>query len=729
MNVLYRWNRAELPRWRQGRNVGLDEPPDVARKRTPSPAVEALSRFVAPVTALPGIGPAGARRLEPLGITTVADLLYHLPRRYLDRSGVTPVKDVRTGEETTVVGKVSDVESRSTRTRKKMLVVTLFDGTGYLSGVWFNQDYHKDRLVPGALAAFSGKVAYQYNMLQITNPSYDVLAGEDTDDRAEGLHTGRIIPLYPATAGVTSAVLRRLVRRALDAVAGMADPVPPPVIEAFGLMGLEDALRQTHFPDGADVLKRSRYRLAFDELFTMQVGLALLKKRRERESEGIRHQAPGALVRGFLEGLPFELTASQQRAFSEIETDMRRPVPMNRLLQGEVGSGKTVVAVLALLLAVEGGHQAAIMAPTEILAHQHYRRIGELVEGLPVSVELLTGAPSSEALRAVASGEAGIVIGTHALVSERVAFSDLGLVVIDEQHRFGLEHRARLAEKGRSPDVLHMSATPIPRTLSLTLFGDLDTSVIDELPSGRKGVVTVVAGPAERDGVFAMLGREVEKGRQVFVVCPIIEESAKLEVRAASEEAERIGKAFPGAAVELVHGQMKARDKREVMERFASGEIDILISTVMVEVGVDVPNATVMIVENADRFGLAQLHQLRGRIGRGSERAICVFFAEPTTEEGVARMDAIRAYSDGFELAEADLAIRGEGTLFGTRQSGLPDLKVARLSRNLELIRRARSEAFRLVESDPLLSRPEHVLLRWETARRFGDSLAWLFKG
>jgi ATP-dependent DNA helicase RecG len=350
-----------------------------------------------------------------------------------------------------------------------------------------------------------------------------------------------------------------------------------------------------------------------------------------------------------------------------------------------------------------------------------------MLEDMPVTVELLAGSPSKKALEAVASGEVDIVIGTHALVSSSVAFKDLGLAIIDEQHRFGLAQRVMLGMKGEDPDLLHMSATPIPRTLSLTLFGDLDVSVIDELPRGRKGVVTHVAGPEERRNILAMVRGELDRGRQVFVVCPIIEESRKMEARAAAEEAERLKQEFPSSTVELVHGQMKGPDKREVMERFSGGEIDVLISTVMVEVGVDVPNATVMIVEDADRFGLAQLHQLRGRIGRGTERAICVFFAEPTTEEGTARMEAIRKYDDGFALAEADLAIRGEGSLFGTRQSGLPDLKVARLSRNLALIRKARAEAFRIVEEDPTLCRPDNVLLRWETNRRFSDSLAWLF--
>lgn len=610
-----------------------------------------------------------------------------------------------------------------------MLTVTIFDGTGYLSGIWFNQQYHKDRLGEGVEVAFSGKVQFRGNELQMVNPSYDVLGGEEADDRAEAIHTGRIIPLYPATAGVSSAALRRLVSHALELVAGIADPVPRATREKFKLMPLEEALREAHFPTGPEALKRARYRAAFDELFMMQVGLALRKKHREAEARGTSHGAPPSLTTGFMEALPFELTSAQRKAWGEISADMEKPTQMNRLLQGEVGSGKTVVAVLALLKAVENGRQGALMAPTEVLAHQHFGRISDMLEGLPVRVELVTAGTPGDILADINSGEVDIAIGTHALIQEGVEFAKLGLVVVDEQHRFGLDQRVTLASKGEDPDILHMSATPIPRTLSMTLFGDLDISVIDELPSGRKGVVTVVADSSQRPGAFAMVGKEVGKGRQVFVICPLIEESNKLEARAAAEEAKRLQAEFPGRRVELLHGQMKSEEKRSVMDRFQAGEIDILISTVVVEVGVDVPNATVMIVENADRFGLAQLHQLRGRIGRGPERAICVFFADPRTDEAKARMEAIRKYEDGFELAEADLQIRGEGSLFGTRQSGLPDLKVARLGRNLELLRKTREEAFGVVDEDPTLGKRENALLKWEANRRFAGSLDWLFKG
>ncbi|MBU4178665.1 MAG: ATP-dependent DNA helicase RecG, partial [Actinobacteria bacterium] len=513
--------------------------PDNPARSVPSP-VDKLSRLADPVTKLPGVGSTYARRLAQLGIKTVGHLLYHFPRRYLDRSNVTPIGSVKIGQDVTVIGTVCDVNSRRTRSRKNILVVTLFDGTGYMSGVWFNQEYHRDRLREGVEVAFSGKVQFQYKRLQMVNPSYDVLGGgeegEDQGGGPQGIHTGRIIPLYPGTAGITSAVLRKMVSGALDAVDGMADVLPEEVRRTFGLMTLTEALREVHFPEGEETLKKARYRALFDEVFIMQVGLALRKKRREREGGGISHGSPGGLVERFRLSLPFELTAAQEKAWGEIAGDMSRAIPMNRLLQGDVGSGKTVVAVQALLLAAEGGYQGAIMAPTEVLAHQHYRRIGEMLEGLPVRVGLITAGTPVEDLRDLASGDVDVVVGTHALIQEGVSFDRLGVVVIDEQQRFGLRQRVTLAAKGSAPDILHMSATPIPRTLSLTLYGDLDVSVIEELPAGRKGVVTVVADNSQRKGAYAMVGKEVRLGRQAFVICPLVEESDKLEIRAAEKE-------------------------------------------------------------------------------------------------------------------------------------------------------------------------------------------------
>ncbi len=677
------------------------------------------------VSALKGFGPAIAERLAPLGVKTVGDLVYHFPRRYLDRSNVTPIRSAMNGEDATVAGRVHDVSTRRTKAGRNMLTVTIFDGTGYISGVWFNQAYHAERLTTGCLVSFSGKVGFSYGMLQIVNPSYDVLEGPG-GKALEAIHTGRVIPVYRGTAGLTSALLRRLESRALEQLEGMADPIPGEVRKKFNLPGLFESLKEVHFPTAAAALKKARYRALFDEIFTMQVGLALLKEKRKTSGQGIRHSQPGELVAALKSSLPFELTSDQARALSEILSDMREPLPMNRLLQGEVGSGKTVVAVLAMLVAVEGGMQAAMMAPTEVLADQHFRRISALLEGMPVKVALLTSSMKEGTL---GKDEPGIVVGTHALIQRSVEFEKLGLVIVDEQHRFGLDQREALSSKGAHPDVLHMSATPIPRSLALTLYGDLDVSEIRKMPPGRQPVITVVAGEDMREGAYAMIRGELELGRQVFVICPLIEESKKLEARAAAEEATRLEGVFPGRRLELLHGQMKSQEKQRVMQQFTGGEVDVLVSTVVVEVGIDVPNASVMVVENADRFGLAQLHQLRGRVGRGAGRAYCVMFAEPSTDEARERMHAIAHSEDGFALAEEDLRIRGEGTLFGTRQSGLPDLRLVRLSRDFELIRKARAEAFSLVGSDPDLSKPEHALLLRETARRFAGSLGWLFKG
>ena len=695
--------------------------------QVPQPVAN-LARLAAPVASLQGVGPSSVSKLSGLGIETIGELLYHFPRRYLDRSTVVQIGQVMTGQNVTVVGLVREVDSRPTRRGRSILVVTIFDGTGYLSGVWFNQEYRKEQLKEGVEVAFSGRVRFEYNRLQIVNPDYDILGRPDAGSKTgESIHTGRIIPLYPGTAGMTSVMLRRLISRALVVLGETADPLPEPVRRKFDLAPLGDSLREIHFPRDQESLKKALARAVFDEIFIMQVGLALRKKRHETESKGISHAPPGGLVQTFLESLPFKLTGAQHRSWLEIAEDMGRSYRMNRLLQGEVGSGKTVVAVLALLLTVESGYQGAIMAPTEVLAYQHYTRITGMLEGLPLRVELLTGGPGRDALDDIAAGTVDIVIGTHALIQEVVGFKRLGLAIIDEQHRFGVVQRFLLEKKGESPDVLHMSATPIPRTLSLTLYGDLDVSVIDELPAGRKRVQTVVADKSRRKDAFKIVETEVARGRQVFVICPLVEESEKLEGRAAEEEAKRLSRVFRGYRIGLLHGQMKSEEKRQVMEQFDAGAIDILIATIVVEVGVDVPNATVMIIENADRFGLAQLHQLRGRIGRGNEKAIAVLFADPSTDEARARMEAIQEYEDGFSLAEADLRIRGEGSLFGTRQSGLPDLKLARLSRNFELIKRAREEAFRIVDNDPTLSEAGNLLLRWETNRRFGGSLEWLF--
>ncbi len=685
-----------------------------------------------PVTAVRGVGSSLLRQLRALEIETVEDLLFHFPRRYLDRRRISRISEVRIGEEATVVGRVRSVELRRPDPRRSVLSVVLYDGTAYLYGVWFNQPYQAERLTPGTEVVFSGKVQYRFGRLQMINPAYDIL--EDSDEvSARTVHTARIIPLHPATQKLSAAMLRRLVMRALDQYGDLPDPVPYELRRRYAYPHRSQALREIHFPSSQGRLNRARQRMAYEELLLMQVALALNRRHLREETRGIAHAPPGALIGGFLEALPFHLTSSQRRAFEEIARDMVSPRPMNRLLQGEVGSGKTVVALLALLLTRESGHQGVFMAPTEILAEQHFRNLTQLLpEELQVRVELLTGstppARRREILRAASTGELDILVGTHALIQEDVEFQDLGLVVVDEQHRFGLRQRILLKEKGAHPDTLIMTATPIPRTLSLTLYGDLEVSVLRELPAGRAGTRTLVMGPERREEAYRLMEEELRRGRQAFVVCPLVDPSPAVEAKAAEKEAGELRKVFPARRVGLLHGQMNKAEKDAVMESFRRGDVDILVSTTVIEVGIDVPNATVMLVENADRFGLSQLHQLRGRVGRGEHPSHCIFIFEGETEEAERRMKAIAEISDGFELAEADLEIRGEGSLFGTRQSGISDLRVARLTKDYHILRAAREDATALVENDPHLERPEHLFLRREVRERYGESLGWLFQ-
>lgn len=685
-----------------------------------------------PVSEVRGIGSSLTRHLEAMGIRTVEDLLLHFPRRYLDRRRISRICEVRIGEEATVVGTVRSLESRRLSRNRSVLSVAVYDGTAYLYGVWFNQPYHADRLPEGTGVVFSGKVQYRFGKLQMTNPSYDIL--EDTDEVGRAtVHTGRIIPIHPASQRLSAAMLRRLVMRALEQYGDLPDHIPYGLRRRHGFPPRAQALREMHFPTTRGRLNRARQRMAYEELLVMQVALAANRRHMRTETRGIAHVPPGGLLERFTRNLPFRLTASQERAFREITADMTAPSPMNRLLQGEVGSGKTVVALMALLLAVEGGHQGVFMAPTEILAEQHYRNICALLqEGMEVRVELLTGSTTAarrrEILREAAAGGLDILVGTHALIQDDVDFRDLGLAVIDEQHRFGLRQRILLKEKGAHPDTLIMTATPIPRTLSLTLYGDLEVSVLRELPEGRAETTTMVIGVGERERAYRLMHEELAKGRQAYVVCPLVDPSPAVEAKAAEKEARELGSRFPQYGVGLLHGQMAKAEKDAVMESFRRGDVQLLVSTTVIEVGIDVPNATVMMVENADRFGLSQLHQLRGRVGRGEHRSHCIFVFTGDGEESLRRRKAIAEISDGFELAEADLDIRGEGTLFGTRQSGVSDLRVARLNKDYRLLRAARSDAFSLVEEDPHLERPHNRLLRLEVRERYGENLAWLFQ-
>ena len=705
---------------------------------------------------------------ESLGIRTVGDLIRHYPRGYIDRSATIPIREVRIGQQVTVIGRVHKVEKRYTRQRRQtMVTVKLYDGTGYLYLNFFNQPWTATLYRQGMELAVSGRAAMYRKQLQLSKQEVEILRGDD-----DLVHMGRITPVYRAAEGVSSRTIRELMYRALQELGDIPDPIPETVVRKERLEPSSEALRSIHFPNEPSDLERARERLKFDELFVLELGVAYRKRRMERSARGVAHDVEGELTAAFADALPFELTGAQRRAIKEIEEDMAAPRPMNRLLQGDVGSGKTAVALHAALIAIQNGHQATIMAPTEVLAAQHARTIESLLGPMggvnyladrasvqmagqqslldqsstaestatvatlqrSVSYSLLTAAVTGKdrqhVLEGVRTGAIDLIVGTHALVQEGVEFADLSLAVIDEQHRFGVHQRIALKEKGAKPDVLIMTATPIPRTLSLTYYGDLDVSVLDEMPPGREPVSTRVARTAsERRAAYDLVRTEVREGRQAFVVCAAIDEGNRLEVRAAEKEAERLAKeVFPDLRISLLHGRLRPAEKEEIMAAFRSGDADVLISTTVIEVGVDVPNASVMLVENAERFGLAQLHQLRGRIGRGAARSYCVLFDEsaPDNEDAKARLNAMARTTDGFELADEDLRLRGEGTLFDIRQSGLPDLRLARLADDVDVVQRARARAFELIDDDPSLRRhPELLELLRSTFR--GKAIDWLF--
>src|SRR6266511_517397 len=647
-------------------------------ERVPDPRADPLTT---PLARAPGVGNALASAIEAaFGYRTVRDLLEHYPRLYLTRGDLTDLAHAKAGADVTLVGTVKGIAKKQPRRNLKILEIRVGDRGGAWVCSWFNQPWHATRLPVGTMAAFSGRRVWKVGRLTMSNPGYEVLReGDDPEGFAN-----EIIPVYPATKEISSGRLRRAIGGLLNTFGKVPDFVPEELRRAHRLRDRANALATIHRPPDMAAVGRARDRLVYDELFVLQVGLALRRRAQASQERGHSLQPEGELTKGLLSSLPFRPTRAQARAMAEIGADLARPRPMHRLLQGDVGSGKTAVSLWERLVAE------------------------------------------------IASGEVDVVVGTHALLSEGVDFHRLGVVVVDEQHRFGVHQRVRLREKGDQPHVLIMTATPIPRTLALTLYGDLDVSTLDELPPGRTPVAThVVADAALRERAYQRVREEVAAGHQAYVVCALKDESDKLEVRSAKTEAERLrGEVFPDLRVGLVYGDMPAREKEATMDAFRAGDVDVLVSTTVVEVGVDVPNATVMLVEDADRFGLSQLHQLRGRVGRGRAPGICILFADPQTEEGRARMAAIASTTDGFELANEDLRIRGEGTVFDARQSGLSDLKLARLVEDFEWVRKARSDAFALVEADPELAEPEHGQLKQEVLARLGDGRAeWLARG
>ena len=705
---------------------------------------------------LKGIGPKSSEALRKLGIRHVADLLHHVPRRYIDRSQKSPIARTPIGSEVTLIGKVEKVTERRPRRNLLIIEARISDETASIKAVWFNQRFRLNQLTEGSLVALSGEVESFRGSLQMKSPDVDVL-----DSPSEGLLTGRVVPIHPAVAKLRVGTIRRAIHNALNRSAPIEDTIPVEFLAAQGLMDRNTAFNSIHFPEMLEDVGPARRRLVYDELFRLELALALRKRKQMLEATGIIHTESGELVRRFLDGLPYQLTGAQERVLGEISLDLEAPHPMHRLLQGEVGSGKTVVAVSTLLRAVEGGWQGAIMAPTEVLAEQHFLSVGSLLaeaalspdplgggsdlgmeslfanDGPAVHLALLTGSTATSNYRPdvsrdqllddIASGQVDVLVGTHALIQEGVHFANLGVAVVDEQHRFGVAQRVELKEKAGvvEPDLLIMTATPIPRTLSMTLYGDLDVSVIDEMPPGRTPVVTQHLSKIEEATAWALIEREVAEGRQAFVVCPLVEDSEKIEAASATAEYERLSVILGRVKVGLIHGQLRSADKESAMAAFRAGEIDVLVSTTVIEVGIDIPNATVMVIEDADRFGLSQLHQLRGRVGRGAYPGRCLLIADSTSDEGRDRLKAMTSTTDGFRLAEEDLRIRGQGTVFGTRQSGVKDLRIADILEDFDLLVAARRDAFGLVDSDPAIS--GHPDLAQEVRAMLGDEVEWLF--
>ena len=703
-----------------------------------------------PVTELHGIGPKHAAALaDAFEIRTVLDLLTHYPRRYVDRTNEQRIADLQIAEPAMVLATVKRITSRRTRGRPPRTLITadVTDGSGFLKVTFFNQGWRERQLPEGTECVLFGKVEDYRGRLQMTNPVVDLI----------GDRTGRIIAMYPQSEKerITTWDIARWMTEVLERAKIFAEPVPPELLAAHRLIDRTTAYHDIHAPESMDEMRRARSRLVFDELLRVQLALVGHKRALAAEARGIVHdvgRGDGSLLGRFTSSLPFALTGAQQRVIHEIDADLAQPAPMHRLLQGDVGAGKTLVAVHALLAAVQGGHQGALMAPTEVLAEQHHAGVSELLAGLsigdggnlfgerPVRVAVLTNRVGTAARRDVlgglADGSIDVVVGTHALIQEGVSFASLGVVVIDEQHRFGVEQRAALRDgagaDGATPDVLVMTATPIPRTAAMTVYGDLDVSVLDELPPGRTPIVTHWAHPEtlEEADAWGRVRDEVASGRQAYVVCPLIEESEKIEVASASDTRDRLiapGGELEGLSVGLLHGRLKGPEKEAVMGAFRRGELDVIVATTVIEVGVDVPNATVMVILDADRFGIAQLHQLRGRVGRGADRSWCYLIAQGSTPDAEARLTALVDSTDGFALAEIDLDLRGEGTLMDTRQTGRNDLRLASLRRDRKWVERARAAAEALLDADPGLV--EHPLLAEEVNLLLGaDDAEFLFK-
>lgn len=727
---------------------------DVSRLVAGAPHLPRRSVAEMDVKYVKGVGPKRSEALASVGVKTALDLFYYFPRKYLDRSRILKIRDARsallTPDEVTFVGRIQSIYT--TRGARRFLFVKLADETGSLRCVWFNGVQYFARVFQeGELIAFSGKVTVYQDQPCLIHPDYDHL--EDESDE-EFLHTGGIIPVYPSTdalkrVGLDSRGLRRTVRKlieSLDEYELPADALPKEVLSVNSLLNLRDALILIHFPDDEKKLAFSLRRFKFEELFYLQLLLAI-RRSLIKHAAGIPMKEPGELVRKLVtELLPFRLTDSQTKVLREIVDDLKSAHPMHRLLQGDVGSGKTIVALIAILIAVENGYQAAFMAPTEILAAQHFSTINQYLDLLHVESALLIGG-QKKGIRAqtysdIEDGSTSVAVGTHALIQEKVKFNRLGLIVVDEQHRFGVLQRMAIQQKGESPEggphLLVMSATPIPRTLSLTIYGDLDVSVIDEMPTGRKKISTALRGESSRGKIYKFIREQVLTGRQVFIVYPLVNETEKSDLKAATQSFVKLrDETFRDMKVGLIHGQMTETEKNDIMLAFKRNAINILVATTVIEVGIDVPNATVMVIEHAERFGLSQLHQLRGRIGRGVHQSYCVLMTDDkyldekeiqTREDSTAyqRLKLFTSTTDGFKIAEYDLMLRGPGEFFGTKQSGLPPLRLADLIKDRDIIVQARRSAFRIAEVDPHLRENKHQRIREILLKNYKEGLEFL---
>lgn len=701
------------------------------KRSSAKPSVSPYCTLQTELTYLKGVGPKRAELLAKLGLQTVYDLLYYFPARYEDRRVVKPIGQLNIGEKESFCATVLfQAQSRAMGGRmggRQITKLRAGDTTGRIDLQWWNQPYREKQFQPGMQLFVYGKIGEYNGILQVDSPDFEIIGDNDA------LQVGRIVPVYPATEGLYQSNLRRAIHNALESCApSLEECLPGEVLHKYNLRPLEWSLRQIHFPDSMTDQEQARGRLVFEELFLLQVALAQKKRAVLMGEIGIRHILEDEVIKKFIGILPFKLTDAQKRVMNEVRKDLRSPRPMNRLLHGDVGSGKTIVAAYALWTAQATGQQGALLAPTEILAEQHFSVLTRLFRPLGIEVALLEGSLSAKQKRRIqadlSEGRVSIVVGTHALIQEGVTFNKLSVCVVDEQHRFGVMQRAALHQKGidgARPDVLVMTATPIPRTLALTVYGDLDVSTLDELPPGRQPIKTVKIKPAQRQRAYQFVLDEIKKGRQAYVVCPLVEESEKLaHLKAATALADRLRvEELHDVRVGLVHGQMSVLEREEQMELFRAGMHDVLVSTTVIEVGVDIPNATIMLIEDAERFGLSQLHQLRGRVGRGQHKSTCVLLTDPRTDDGRRRIDVMTKTQNGFVIAEHDLQLRGPGEFYGTRQSGLPDFRLANIISDVDVIQQAREAAIELISADPHLSASEHQPLIAALRRFWGDKI------